>query len=173
MISEVVVMILSLIAAVITLYLLRKLEKGTTYFIYEKEDQIPFKKHFSDAGWDLKAAENAVIQPGEYVAIDTGIIVAVPEGYFGHILPRSGLALKNGIMTMAGVIDSEYRDTIKVLLYNAGKVPFEVKKGDRIAQLVVQKISLVAEPITKEKAIEKNLFKVERGEKGFGSSGVN
>ncbi len=170
---EVIGIIMSLFATAVTLYFIRNIERGTTYFIYTNEAQIPFKKHFSDAGWDLKAAEDKIIQPGEYELIDTDIIVAIPEGFFGHILPRSSLALNHGIMTMAGVIDSGYRDTIKVLLYNAGKTPFKVNKGDRIAQLVVQKINLYAEPIHLTDAMSKKLFKVERGKNGFGSSGIN
>lgn len=154
-------------------YFLCKNDDEIAYFIYKEVDAIPFKKHYDDAGWDLKSMEHVVINPGEYKAIDTGLIVAIPEGYFGHILPRSGLALKHGIMTMAGVIDSGYRDTIKVLLYNAGKEPLEVKPGDRIAQLVIQKISLRAETLWIKDAQEEGILETERGEQGFGSTGIS
>lgn len=142
------------------------------YFIVDDEELYPFKKYYDDAGWDLKAAEDVVIRPGEYKMIATGVKTVIPVGFYGHIRPRSGLAAKHGIMTMAGVIDSGYRNEIKVLLYNAGKESFKVERGDRIAQLVFTKILLNADVIPSECAKKKGLLEAERALNGFGSTGV-
>jgi len=141
-------------------------------FICDNPELYPYKKHDTDAGWDIKAAESLVIPPNEYRAIATGLKVAVPVGYYGHILPRSGLALRSGIMTMAGVIDSEYRDEIRVILYNASNKPFKITQGDRIAQFVVEKILLDSRTVTSIEASELNIMETERGTAGFGSTGI-
>jgi len=159
-------------AAVYLLNYLRTLWNKSVIFVCDDPNLYPYKKYSTDAGWDIKAAEDVKIEPGKYVAIATGLRVVIPVGYYGHILPRSGLAVKNGIMTMAGVIDSEYRNEVKVLLYNAGDKTFEVKRGDRIAQLVVTKILLSSELLPSEEAIELGYMETERGTSGFGSTGV-
>jgi dUTP pyrophosphatase len=143
-----------------------------TVFVCESEDVKPFKKHYSDAGWDLRAAEDVVIPPGQRKLIKTGVRSAIPKGYYGQILPRSGLALNHGIMTMAGVVDSEYRDEIKVLLYNSGPEEFVIKRGDRIAQFVIIKINLDADTYLEHDIDIEEFLDTERGLKGFGSSGV-
>jgi len=159
-------------AAVYLLNYLRTLWNKSVIFVCDDPNLYPYKKYRTDAGWDIKAAEDVKIEPGKYAAIATGLRVVIPVGYYGHILPRSGLAVKNGIMTMAGVIDSEYRDEVKVLLYNAGENDFKVEAGDRIAQLVVTKILLSSELISSQEAAENGYMDTNRGVNGFGSTGV-
>jgi dUTP pyrophosphatase len=108
------------------------------------------------------------IPAGQQFAVETGLSVAVPEGWEMQIRPRSGLALKNKItITNApGTLDPDFRGPIKVILFNLGKEPFYVKNGDRIAQAVIG-------PVFKPEIVEVNeLEKTERGEKGFGSTGT-
>ena len=134
---------------------------------------LPLPKYAKpgDAGCDLLAAEQTVLEPsGGRGLIATGIAIALPEGYAAFIQPRSGLALKHGVtcLNTPGLIDSGYRGELKVLLVNTDpKVPFEVNRGERIAQLVIQKVEQ-AEFIATE-----DLSETERGDGGFGSTGVN
>lgn len=103
--------------------------------------KVPTKATSEAAGYDLCAFETKNIQlpPGERVCINTGLKVEIPGGYYGRIAPRSGIALKNGIDVLAGVIDSDYRGIIGVILLNTGKEPFEIKPFDRIAQIIFEK----------------------------------
>jgi dUTP pyrophosphatase len=137
------------------------------------DPDLPLPKYAKpgDAGCDLLAAEDVTLQPGGGRAlVATGIAIAIPEGYAGFIQPRSGLAAKNGItcLNTPGLIDSGYRGELKVLLINTDpNDSFNVVRGERIAQLVIQRVEtaefeeLDALPITK------------RGEGGFGSTGRN
>tara|TARA_Y100000814_G_scaffold150475_1_gene109567 strand:+ start:37 stop:474 length:438 start_codon:yes stop_codon:yes gene_type:complete len=122
-----------------------------------------------DAGADLIANEEVTLAPGGGRAlIGTGIAVAIPLGYAGFVQPRSGLALRHGItcLNSPGLIDSGYRDELKVLLINTDpSEPYEVHRGDRIAQLVIQKVEEVAWEESDE------LDDTERGLGGFGHSG--
>ena len=122
-----------------------------------------------DAGADLIANEEVTLAPGGGRAlIGTGIAVAIPLGYAGFVQPRSGLALRHGItcLNSPGLIDSGYRDELKVLLVNTDPSdPYEVHRGDRIAQLVIQKVEEVAWEESDE------LDDTERGLGGFGHSG--
>jgi|TARA_B100001540_G_C15744260_1_gene613754 dUTP pyrophosphatase len=122
-----------------------------------------------DAGADLIANEEVTLAPGGGRAlIGTGIAVAIPLGYAGFVQPRSGLALRHGItcLNTPGLIDSGYRDELKVLLVNTDPSdPYEVHRGDRIAQLVIQKVEEVAWEESDE------LDDTERGLGGFGHSG--
>ena len=128
--------------------------------------QIPTKGSEHSAGYDLYSCCNALIYPQERMLIKTGIVLEIPEGHYGRIAPRSGLALKNGIDVMAGVIDSDYRGEVGVILYNTDKnIPFHVKIGDRIAQLIIEKYYTF--DIQKVETL--NLS--ERGSNGFGSTG--
>lgn len=125
----------------------------------------PKRANSTDAGADLHAVENYVLHPGERIMIETGISLAIPEGCYGQIAPRSGLAAKHGVMTMAGVIDSSFRGTVKAILYNSGKEPVTISTGDRIAQLIILPISLA------EFSPVESLPDTARGEAGFGSTG--
>jgi len=122
-----------------------------------------------DAGADLRSAENLVfIAPGQRRLIKTGVSIALPDGYVALIHPRSGLALKNGITVLntPGTIDSGYRGEIGIILYNAGDEVFMVDRGDRIAQMVIQKFE------TAEFEVVNALTDTERGDGGFGSTGI-
>jgi len=122
------------------------------------------------AGIDLQAAveSEVVIFSGKTVAIPTGIAVAIPEGFEGQVRPRSGLARKFqiGILNAPGTIDSDYRGEVTILLTNFGPEPFVVRRGDRIAQLVISRYERVAWEETQE------LPPTQRGDGGFGHTGI-
>jgi dUTP diphosphatase len=116
------------------------------------------------AGADLTASEAVTLGPGERAAVATGVRLALPPGHVGLVWPRSGLAVRHGIDTLAGVIDSDYRGEVKVVLVNHGREAFTISPGDRIAQLLVQRVERVA--------FERGpLDDTARGEGGFGSTG--
>lgn len=119
------------------------------------------------AGYDIRSAENITINGGDWHAVSTEMAVAIPEGHYGRVAPRSGLAYRKGIDVLAGVCDSDFRGEIKVILINHGKEGFKIKKGDRIAQLILEKISSLPLEIVEE------LDDTKRGEGGFGSTGVS
>ncbi len=122
------------------------------------------------AGSDLRAAVEAEISiaPGARVLVPTGFRIAIPDGYEGQVRPRSGLALRHGITVpnAPGTIDSDYRGELQVILQNTGDAPFAVKRGDRIAQLVIAPVPRVA--IDEVDALDDT----ERGEGGFGHTGI-
>ena len=127
--------------------------------------QLPQRAHHSDAGADLFSYENLEIYPNEQKLVDTGIAVKIPQGYAGFVYNRSSQGKKGiTIPHSVGVIDSGYRDTIKVLLKNIGDDPYKILAGDRIAQLVIQKVELVQfKDIWNDST---------RGTGGFGSTGT-
>jgi len=119
------------------------------------------------AGMDVVAAETLTLEPGRRHAVATGFAIAIPDGYEVQVRPRSGLALKHGItcLNTPGTIDSDYRGEVKVILANLGAEPFEVKRGERIAQLVPA-------PVLRARFAEvAALEDTARGEGGFGSTG--
>lgn len=120
------------------------------------------------AGMDVVAAEDVILPPGGRHAVATGFAVAIPEGYEIQARPRSGLALKHGITlpNTPGTIDSDYRGELKVILINLGASDFAIRRGDRIAQLVLAPVQLAA--FVEVDALDETL----RGEGGFGSTGV-
>ena len=130
-----------------------------------KDGCLPKRAHPWDAGLDLCSAEDVEIRPGELRGVRTGISVALPKGTVGLIKDRSGLA-KRGLHVLAGVIDPNYRGEIIVLVKNLGNDVIKIKKGDRFAQLLVIPI-IYAEPVEVEELPES-----ERGERGFGSTGL-
>ncbi|MEJ6012445.1 dUTP diphosphatase [Corynebacterium sp. H127] len=130
---------------------------------------LPKRAHRGDAGADLHAASGATIAPGERVLIGTGIAIALPLGTVGLIHPRSGLAAKQGlsIVNTPGTVDADYRGEIKVCLINLDpSTPVVIERGDRIAQLVVQRVELVDFEEVDE------LDDTVRGAGGYGSTGV-
>lgn len=129
---------------------------------------MPVRGSSGAAGYDLVASQVKVIEPGEWGAIDTGVVLEFPSNVYARIAPRSGLAFKKGIQVGAGVVDSDYRDSIKVILFNHGKEAFHVGLGDRIAQVIFEKIEL---PTLEETSYEE-LTSTQRGLGGFGSTGV-
>lgn len=131
---------------------------------------LPQRAHRGDAGVDLHATEDVTIAPGERTLVGTGIAIALPLGTVGLVHPRSGLAAKHGmtVVNTPGTIDADYRGEIKVCLLNTDReTPFEVTRGMRIAQLVVQRVEL---PDFVE---VDSLDATERGEGGYGSTGVH
>jgi dUTP pyrophosphatase len=129
----------------------------------------PQRANEHDAGWDLHAAEAATIFPGERASVGTGIAVAIPEGYAGLVLPRSGLAARHGIalVNAPGLIDAGYRGEVRILLLNTDRAEsFVIALGDRIAQLVITELPEV------EFAETNSLSETARGTGGFGSSGT-
>jgi dUTP pyrophosphatase len=129
---------------------------------------LPTRAYPGDAGLDLYALEEAVLNPGERASIGTGIAVEIPEGQAGLVLPRSGLAARHGIalVNAPGLIDSGYRGEVRVLLLNTDREePFAISRGERIAQLVLVRVE------TPEVVEVDQLALSERGAGGFGSSG--
>ena len=119
------------------------------------------------AGLDVVAAEELTLEPGQRHAVATGFAIAIPDGYEVQVRPRSGLALKHGItcLNTPGTIDSDYRGEVKVILANLASEPFEIRRGERIAQLVPA-------PVLKADFVEvAALEETERGSGGFGSTG--
>jgi dUTP pyrophosphatase len=129
---------------------------------------LPAYAHPGDAGADLCAAEEVVLPPGGRATVGTGMAVAVPDGYAAFVHPRSGLASRHGItlVNAPGTVDAGYRGEVKVVLLNTDRAePFTVRRGDRIAQLVVQ-------PVTRVRFLDvAELPGTPRGEGGFGSTG--
>ncbi|XP_041034351.1 deoxyuridine 5'-triphosphate nucleotidohydrolase, mitochondrial-like isoform X2 [Carcharodon carcharias] len=119
------------------------------------------------AGFDLYSAYDYVVSAQDKVIVKTDIQIAIPSGFYGRVAPRSGLAAKHFIDVGAGVIDEDYRGNVGVVLFNFSKESFEVKKGDRIAQLICERICY---PELEEL---KTLDETERGAGGFGSTGTN
>ena len=119
------------------------------------------------AGMDVVSAEALTLTPGARHAVATGLALAIPVGFEVQVRPRSGLALKHGITVpnTPGTIDSDYRGELKVILINLGNGPFEIRRGDRIAQLVLAPVTRAAWQVVEE------LDETARGEGGFGSTG--
>lgn len=132
---------------------------------------LPLYATSGSSGLDLYAAvkDFVIIYPLQRFIIPTGIVVEIPEGYEGQIRPRSGLAVKHGITVLntPGTIDSDYRGEVKVVLINLGKEKFVVKRGDRIAQLVITPVVKV-----ELEEVEDIDFNTERSDGGFGSTGI-
>lgn len=136
--------------------------------LLDPESGPPLYAHATDAGADLVAAAEVTLAPGERALVPTGIAVAIPPGYVGLVHPRSGLALRSGltVLNAPGTIDADYRGEIGVVLVNTDPVtPVTVSRGDRIAQLVLQRVSTAQWEVVGE------LPGTDRGTGGFGSTG--
>ncbi len=118
------------------------------------------------AGYDLSASRPVTVPPGGRAVVATDLSIACPAGTYGRVAPRSGLTVKNGIHVGAGVVDADYRGPVGVVLFNLGTDPFVVAKGDRIAQLILERIVLA--PVQEVKDLDETV----RGSGGFGSTGV-
>jgi dUTP diphosphatase len=129
------------------------------------EGPLPEYTSAGAAGADLRASEAVVLPPGGRAAVGTGLVLEIPSGHVGLVWPRSGLAVRHGIDTLAGVIDSDYRGEVRVVLVNHGQEPFEIRPGDRVAQLLVQRV----ERATFQRVDA--LAGTTRGAGGFGSTG--
>jgi dUTP pyrophosphatase len=129
--------------------------------------ELPAYQTPGAAGMDVRAAESCVLSPGETRLVATGFSMSISEGYEAQLRPRSGLAIKHGItlMNSPGTIDSDFRGGVQVILTNLGREPFEVKRGDRIAQMVIAKVEQPKIEIVDA------LEDTQRGTGGFGSTG--
>lgn len=131
---------------------------------------IPSRGSAGAAGYDLSSSEDTVVLAGWWLAVATGISIQVPGDHYARIAPRSGLTFKHGLDVGAGVIDSDYRGEIKVILFNHGNKDFVIQRGDRIAQMIFEKISCPAlQEISQE---EMARAETARGAAGFGSTGT-
>lgn len=129
--------------------------------------RVPERKSDGAAGYDLFAADDIIVQARGRTLVPTGISIEIPRGYYGRVAPRSGLALNFGLDVGAGVIDSDYRGPVGVLLFNHSDAPYKVECGARIAQIIIETI------ITPEiRAISQHECATERGTGGFGSTGM-
>ena len=130
------------------------------------EAKLPTRGSAQAAGLDIYAVERVLLAPGGgRAAVRTGLSVGIPPGFYGRIAPRSGLAVRYGLDTLSGVVDSDYRGEILCVLINHGDEPFEIETGARIAQLIIESIAL-PEPTWADE-----LDETERGAGGFGSTG--
>ena len=129
---------------------------------------LPSYAHPSDAGMDVRSVADLTIAPGTRALVPTGLVMLLPPLYEAQVRPRSGLALKSGVTVLntPGTIDSGYRGEVGVILANLGDVPFEVKKGDKVAQIVIA-------PVTQPEIVETDVIdETDRGAGGFGSTGI-
>jgi len=126
---------------------------------------LPTRGSSAAAGLDLYSIEAVSLLPQQRTLVRTGLAVAIPAGYYGRVAPRSGLATKNGIDVLAGVIDADYRGEIQVLLYNTGDETVELPAQSKICQLIIEKI------VTPDAEWADELTGTARGASGFGSTG--
>ena len=127
---------------------------------------IPTRGSGGAVGYDLYSVDEVVLPPSQRTLVGTGVAVVLPMKVYGRVAPRSGLTVKHGIHVGAGVIDPDYTGEIKVALFNLGDGPFEVKKGDRIAQLILERCET---PYVREIT---EMSETQRGDGGFGSTGA-
>ena len=135
--------------------------------LLNNDAKIPTRGSPFSVGYDLCSSEEKVVPKRQRCMVSTGIAIGIPNGTYGRVAPRSGLAAKHGIDVGAGVIDPDYTGEVKVILFNNSDNDFEIKKGDRIAQLILEKV------MTPEIRELGELVKTLRGEGGFGSTGTN
>ena len=128
--------------------------------------KMPVRAYPTDAGMDLFCAENISIAVGERVQVSTGISMEIPEGFVGLIWDKSGLSQKAGLKTLGGVVDSQYRGEIKIGIINLSDKDFVFEKGQKVAQMLIQKVERV------DLIESENLSDTSRGESGFGSTGL-
>lgn len=128
--------------------------------------ELPGYSRVGDAAMDIRSAEDYILKIGERKTLKTGLAFEIPEGYAGLVWDRGGMAAKHGIHTMAGVLDSNYRGELMIVLKNLSEEDFKIEKGDRIAQMLVQKVEIC-------NFVEvESLTETERGEGRFSSSGI-
>lgn len=143
-----------------------KLEVNLNFLKLLKDAEAPEYALDTDAGFDLKALENVSIFPFDQKKVSTGIAIEIPEGYVGIVRDRAGIVQKMNVHTVAGTFDSGFRGEVSIMLVNMNDKTVEIEKGMRIAQIILV-------PIVKAKITEvKKLSSTERGDKGFGSTGM-
>lgn len=131
------------------------------------EDLQPKKAHHDDAAFDLKSRVDTILEPGKVSLVPSGLFLELPIGFEAQVRPRSGLALKSSIMIVnsPGTVDAGYRGEVGIIMLNAGKEPFHIKRGERIAQMVINELPDVTMELTS------SLSESKRGAGGFGSTG--
>ena len=128
--------------------------------------KLPIRAHPDDAGLDIFSAEDVMIMPNQQGTVSTGLKIAVPTGYAGFIWDKSGIATKHNIKILGGVLDSNYRGELKVIMHNLGTSSYQARRGEKVAQLVIK-------PILNPDIIEERIYEdTDRGEGGFGSTGL-
>ena len=138
----------------------------------DSSDSLPHRAHPTDAGADLRASADEKIFPGEMKVVSTGVAVKIPEGFVGFIFSRSGMGkVRVTLANSVGVIDAHYRGELKCMVENNGADIFNIKRGDRVAQLVLVPI-ITPEFITYNEEIHGEWDDTVRGSKGFGSTGT-
>ncbi|XP_037531021.1 deoxyuridine 5'-triphosphate nucleotidohydrolase-like [Nematolebias whitei] len=146
----------------------RERDKPVLRFAKISEHAVPPTRGFTrDTGYDLYSAHDCTVGAMDKAVVKTDIQIAVSRGYYGRVALRSGLAAKHFIDVGAGIVDEDYRGNVSIVLFNFGKATFDVKRGDRVAQLVCEKICY---PDLVE---EQTLAEMNRGARGFGSTGRN
>jgi len=143
---------------------------STSVLTFSKENEkakTPTKGSENSAGFDLYSAVDITVEPRSQALISTGLVIETPKGTYGRIAPRSGLAINNFIGIGAGVIDGDYRGQVGVVIFNHGSSPFKIEEGDRIAQLICEKIE---KPELKEVGLGE-LEATGRTTNGYGSTG--
>ena len=129
--------------------------------------KLPSYANTHDAGMDLYSSQTIILSPGKRIAVPTGIAVAIPSGYVGLIWDKSGIALKAGLKTLGGVIDSGYRGEIGIIIHNTSDTSYTIEAGKKIAQMLIQ-------PVEQKEIIEvDSLDETKRGDGGFGSTGLD
>lgn len=130
--------------------------------------RVPVRASQDAAGYDLSSVDTHVLHPGARVVVSTGLVITLPPGTYGRIAPRSGLAVTHGITVLGGIVDRDYTGTVKVILHNTGRQPFNVFPGTRIAQLVLERIATPEVVVTTD-----TVQHTARGASGFGSTGMH
>lgn len=132
----------------------------------EKQARLPEYAHPGDAGMDVFAFENLALEPGERGMVRTGVAMKVPEGYVGLVWDKSGRAVKEGLTTMAGVIDSGYRGEVQIVILNTSTEAITIEAGQKVAQILIQPVicAMIQEV--------SQLDDTSRGDNGFGSTGL-
>lgn len=141
----------------------------TVKFIKTNKDAIiPDYAHEGDAGMDIYSVEDVIIEPMDWKKVNTGLIMELPKGTEGQVRTKSGIALNNGVFVLntPGTIDENYRGEVGVILYNLNRTPYVIKKGQKIAQLVINKVCYC-----KTKQVT-SISSTNRGQDGFGSTGL-
>ena len=142
--------------------------KTVKFIKMNKDAIIPDYAHAGDAGMDLYSVEDVIIEPMEWKKVGTGLIMELPKGTEGQVRTKSGIAYNYGVFVLntPGTVDENYRGEVGVVLYNLNKTPFVIKKGQKIAQLVINEVCYC-----KTKEVE-SMSTTDRGEGGFGSTGL-
>ena len=144
-------------------------DKATVRFAMTEgcDDLIPAKAHHDDAAYDLRSRVDVELPPGKTTLVPTGLFLELPIGYEAQVRPRSGLALKSSLtlLNSPGTVDAGYRGEVGAIMFNAGSAPFQVHRGDRIAQMVIAKLPEI------EMVQAESLSETKRGAGGFGSTG--